>query len=48
MVNKIVFRDNTEQLDSPLQKEELMLMGGAAEAMKELQEKGYFPVSFII
>ncbi len=42
VVNKIVFRDNTEQLDSPLQKEELMLMEGAAEAMKELQEKGYY------
>lgn len=42
VINKIVFRDETEQLDSPLRKSEAELIDGAADAMKILQQEGYY------
>lgn len=42
VVNQIVFCEETEQLDSPLHKEELVLENGAVEAMRFMQEAGYY------
>ncbi len=42
VINKIVFREETEQLDSPLKNSEAELTDGAAEAMKILQQKRYY------
>lgn len=42
VVNEIVFREETGQLDSPFRREEVELTDGAAEAMRALQEAGYY------
>ncbi len=42
VVNEIVFRDETEQLDSPLKEGEVKFMDGVAQAMRKLQEAGYY------
>ncbi len=42
VINKIIFRDDTEQLDSPFCKDEIILMDDVVETMKLLQQKGYY------
>lgn len=40
-LNEIVFDENTEQMDSPFSPDELRLMPGVAEGLRELQSMGY-------
>ncbi|MCR5748123.1 MAG: HAD-IIIA family hydrolase [Lachnospiraceae bacterium] len=42
VLNEIVYNEDTEQLDSPLNADELKLLPGAAEAVKKLKEAGYY------
>ncbi len=42
VINNIVYREETEQLDSPLKKNEAELTEGAADAMKILRQEGYY------
>ena len=41
VLNEIVFNEDTELLDSPMDIQELKLLPGAAEAVKILKEEGY-------
>ncbi|MCR5488399.1 MAG: HAD-IIIA family hydrolase [Lachnospiraceae bacterium] len=42
VLNEIVFNEETEQLDSPLSREELKLLDGVGEAVRKLREKGFY------
>lgn len=41
VINHICWNEDIEQLDSPLKRSEFSMMPGTAEALKQLQEKGY-------
>ena len=42
VINEIIFRDETEQLDSPLKPDELILNDGIISGMRKLKGKGYY------
>ncbi len=42
VLNEIVYDDNTEQLDSPLQPESLTLLPGVADAVRKLKKAGFY------
>lgn len=42
VINEIIYRDETEQLDSPLKPDELIIKDGIIKGMRELKEKGYY------
>lgn len=43
-LNEIVFDEDTEQMDSPFSPEQLRLLPGAAEGLRELKDMGYLLV----
>ncbi|MBO5552037.1 MAG: HAD-IIIA family hydrolase, partial [Lachnospiraceae bacterium] len=42
VLNEILYKEDTEQLDSPMKPEELKLLPGAADAVRRLKEAGYY------
>nr|MCR5687218.1 HAD-IIIA family hydrolase [Lachnospiraceae bacterium] len=42
VINSIVWNDDIEQLDSPMKVSEFEFLPGAPEALKKIQEKGYY------
>ena len=42
VLNEIVYNEDTEQLDSPLKPDELMIIKGVKEAVQDLKEAGYY------
>lgn len=42
VINEIIYRDETEQLDSPLKPDELIIKDGIIKGMHDLKEKGYY------
>ncbi len=42
VINKIVWNDDIEQLDSPMKLEQFEFLPGVAEALRSFQEKGYY------
>lgn len=41
VINEIVWNEDTEQLDSPLKREQFRLLPGVLDALKSIQRKGY-------
>lgn len=41
VINEIVYNEDTEQMDSPFKKDEIILVDGALEAISKIKEMGY-------